>query len=61
MKYARPSLPADVDLVRARVLLGDEAVGLSDDQVIAITRHADSLARVVVETYLAQSASTRAA
>lgn len=63
MKYT-PTLSAsvpDVDLERARELLSDEAVGLSDDQVIAITRHADAMARVVVETYLAQSSSTVAA
>lgn len=63
MKYA-PTLPApalDVDLERARAVLGDEAIGLSDDQVVAITRHADALARVVVEAYLTHTSSTVAA
>lgn len=63
MKYAIPSTaPAHmVDLERARLLLGDEAIGLSDTDITAIARHADAVARVVVEAYLAQSASTRAA
>lgn len=46
---------------RARALLGDEAIGLSDDQVAATTRHADVLARVVVEAYLAHTLSAGAA
>lgn len=63
MKYALLlPIPAHVvGVERSRLLLGDEAIGLTDEQVMAMTRHADVVARIVVETYLTQVGSSRAA
>jgi hypothetical protein len=41
---------------RCRRLLGDEADNLSDNEVDSIGRHAEALARVIVEMILAQGA-----
>lgn len=48
------ALDADpqVSIERCRELLGDEAVGLSDEQVDQIRRHAETMARVVIEAFL---------
>lgn len=43
-------------IARCRELLGDEADGLSDHEVDRIRRHADALARVIVEMFLEQRA-----
>ena len=42
-------------LTHCRALLGEEAVGLSDTEVDAIRRHANSLARVIVDLFVKQS------
>jgi hypothetical protein len=45
----------DVDhttIDRCRELLGDEAVGLSDEQVDQIRRYAETMAHVVIEAFL---------
>jgi hypothetical protein len=41
---------------RCRSLLADEADDLSDNDVDSIGRHAEALARVIVEMFLAQRA-----
>ncbi len=41
---------------RCRRLLVDEADDLTDNEVDAIGRHAEALARVIVEVFLAQRA-----
>jgi hypothetical protein len=48
-------VPLDTDQIsinRCRELLGDEAVGLSDEQVDQIRRHAETMAHVVIEAFL---------
>ena len=42
----------EITLDRCRELLGDEAIGLSDEQVDQIRRHAETMAHVVVEAFL---------
>jgi len=45
-------LPADQSsLDRCRELLGDEAVGLSDEQVDRIWQQAEAMAHVVIEMF----------
>jgi hypothetical protein len=39
---------------RARELLGDEAVDLSDEEIERIRRHADAMAQVLIEVFLAK-------
>jgi hypothetical protein len=39
---------------RCRALLGDDADGLSDQEVDRIRRHADAVAHVIVEMFLEQ-------
>ena len=41
-------------IARCRALLGDEAEGLSDDEIDQIRRHADAVAHVIVEMFLEQ-------
>jgi hypothetical protein len=38
-----------ISIRRCRELLGEEAETMSDQEVLAITHHAESLARVVIE------------
>ena len=60
----RPGAGTTVDpesLARTRDLLGDEATGLTDAEITRIARHADAMARVVVEVYLSTLPSTSAA
>jgi len=45
----------DVDqatIARCRELLGDDGIGLSDEEVDRVRRHADIVARVVIELFL---------
>lgn len=42
----------EVSIERCRELLGDEAIGLSDEQVDQLRRHADTMARVVIDVFL---------
>jgi hypothetical protein len=46
-----------ISIARCRELLGDEADGLSDHEVDLIWRHADAMARVIVEIFLEQRAA----
>lgn len=41
-----------ISIERCRELLGDEADDLSDDEVLAIGRHAETMARIVIELFL---------
>jgi len=44
--------PDPISLDRCRELLGDEADGLSDQDVDLIRQHADAMAHVLVEIFL---------
>jgi hypothetical protein len=41
-----------ISIARCRELLGDEAVGVSDEEVDEIRRHAETMAHVVIELFL---------
>ena len=45
----RECVPETIPIPRCRELLGEEAEGLSDDEVNEIRRHAEALAHLVVE------------
>jgi len=46
---------ADADTIaRCRELLGEEAEGLTDEDIDHIRRHADAVAHVIVEMFLEQ-------
>jgi hypothetical protein len=48
---------ADADTIaRCRELLGEEAEGLTDQEVDHVRRHADAVAHVIVEMFLEQRA-----
>jgi hypothetical protein len=44
-----PDVVDEALVARCRELLGDEAVGLSDEEVDRIRRHADAMAQVRIE------------
>ena len=44
--------PEPISVARCRELLGDDADTMSDDEVLAVARHAESLAHVVIELAL---------
>ena len=48
-----------MSIERCRGLLADEADDLSDNEVDSIGRHAEALARVIVEMFLAQRAGAK--
>ena len=52
---ARDLLP----IQRCRLLLGDEAIGLTDDDIDAIRRHAQAMAHTLVEVFLHQQNAER--
>ena len=41
--------PKPISIARCRELLGDDADTMSDEEVLAVARHAESLAHVVIE------------
>jgi hypothetical protein len=45
----RQSSESVLPLVRCRELLGDEAAGVSDEELARVRRHADALAHVLIE------------
>lgn len=45
-----------LSIARWRELLGEDADGLSDHEVDQIRRHADAMARVIVEMFVEQRA-----
>jgi hypothetical protein len=48
-----PDVPAEqISIDRCRELLGDEAVGLSDDEIDQVRRHAETMAQVLIEVFL---------
>jgi len=46
--------PEQISIARCREILGDEATGLSDDEVDQIRRHAEAMAHVIIDVYLEQ-------
>ena len=44
--------PEPISVERCRELLGDDADTLSDDEVLVVARHAESLAHVVIDLAL---------
>ena len=56
-EHAEPAASDAITVARCRELLGDEADGLSDDDVDRIRRHAEAMARVIVEMFLEQRAA----
>ena len=44
--------PGPMSIARFRELLGDDACAMSNEEVLAIARHAESLAHVVIELAL---------
>ena len=49
--------PESISIARCRELLGDEADGLSDQDVEVIRQHADAMAHVIVEIFLENRAT----
>ena len=48
-----------ISIARCRELLGDEAEGLSDQEVDLMRRHADAMAHVLVDIFFDNSATPR--
>jgi hypothetical protein len=48
------SIPELISIARARALLGDEAVELSDDDVDTIRRHVHAMAQVLIDAFLSR-------
>lgn len=51
--------PDPISIGRCRELLGDEAVGLSDEEVDQIRRHAETMAHVLIEVFLQGRSTTQ--
>ena len=54
-EHAEDVASDSISIARCRELLGDEAEGLSDEEVDLIRRHAASMAQVIVEMFLESS------
>ena len=52
----RQSSDGVLPLARCRELLGDEAAGVSDEDLDRVRRHADALAHVLIEIAVARDA-----
>jgi hypothetical protein len=50
--------PEPTSIARCQELLGDDADMMSDDEILAVARHAESLAHVVLDLALQTFAST---
>ena len=50
--------PESISIARCRELLGDEADGLSNQEVDLIRQHADAMAHVIVEMFLERTATS---
>ena len=48
-----------ISITRCRELLGDEAEGLSDQEVDLMRRHADAMAHFLVEIFVDNSATPK--
>jgi hypothetical protein len=44
-------IPEQISIARCRVLLGEEAESMTDQEVALIRRHAETMAWIVVEMY----------
>jgi hypothetical protein len=44
--------PEAITVARCRELLGDDANTLTDDEVVAVARHAEALAHIMIELAL---------
>ena len=57
MEHEEDAVSDPMSIARCREVLGREADGLSDAEVDQIRRHADAMAHVLVEVFLAQHRS----
>ena len=48
----RPDIEDEIAIERCRELLGHEADDLSDEQITHLGRHAETMARIVIELFL---------
>lgn len=55
-RSTRDDLADEDTIARCRELLGDEADGLSDEEIDHIRRHVHAIAHVIVEMFLEQRA-----
>lgn len=53
----RGDIADDNTIAQCRELLGEEAEGLSDEEIDHIRRHADAVAHVIVEMFFEQRAA----
>jgi hypothetical protein len=44
--------PEPISIARCRDLLGDDAGTMSDDEVVAVARHAETLAHILIDVAL---------
>lgn len=51
MDHEHDTDPEPISIARCRAILGDEAIGLSDPEIEEIRRHAEVMARVIVEIF----------
>jgi len=51
-RNTRDDIADDDTIARCRELLGDEADGLSDEEIDRVRRHADAVAHAIVEMFL---------
>lgn len=54
MEEIQTTIAEEISIERCRELLGDEAERLSDEDVARIGRHAETIARVLIELFLEQ-------
>ena len=47
-----PGVADQISIARYRELLGDDAAGLSDEEVDRISQHAETVAHVLIEVFL---------
>jgi len=47
-----PGAADQISIARCRELLGDDAAGLSDEEVDRIREHAEAMAHVLIEVFL---------
>lgn len=54
MEEIQTTIAEEISIERCRELLGDEAERLSDEDVARIGRHAETIARILIELFLEQ-------
>ena len=57
-EHADETTSQSISIARCRDLLGEEAEGLSDQEVDLIRQHADAMARVLVQMFLENGAAS---